>query len=126
MLLNSATSVPDSAQHVIRNTAGPSYPDLRGLYSLVKNLQGVSGTLFGISSLNIFNHLDLGHFFTAQDTVGGCKTNYLLSKFVYQLPSVADVSFTGSPYTNPTSFTQLTTGNLLCWGSNTNLGTVRC
>lgn len=124
MLLNSATTVPTSAQHVIRSTATSSYPGLQGLYDIVKNLQGVAGTLFGVSSLSLFNQLDLSQFFTAQDTINGCKTNYLVNRFVYQLPSTSDVSFTGSPYINPTSYTQAATGNLLCWGSNTNLGTV--
>lgn len=126
MLLKSTTAVPNSAQLVVRNTAISNYPDLRVLYSFVKNLQGVSGTLYGVSSLALFNQMDFGLFLTTQDMAGGCKINYLLSKLVYQLPATADPTFTGSPYINPTSSSQLTTGNLLCWGSNVNTGTVNC
>jgi len=125
MLLASTTSLPANAPYVMLNSAVSSYPGLYALYSLVKNLQGVAGTLYGVSALGLFNQLDLSLFYTIQDNNNGCTTNYLLNKFFYQLPPTADPSFTGSPYLNPTRSMQLTTGNLLCWGSNTNLGTVR-
>jgi hypothetical protein len=37
--------------------------------------------------------------------------------------SVALSTITGSPYTTSSSTNQAATGNFLCWGSNTNLGT---
>jgi len=37
---------------------------------------------------------------------------------------VALSTITGSPYTTSSSTNQAATGNFLCWGSNTNLGTV--
>jgi hypothetical protein len=126
MLINSITAIPSSAQNVIRSIAGTNNSMLSEIYSLVKNLQAVAGTLYGISSLSTFNQMDLGHFYTSQQTINGCKVNYLLNRFIYQLPNTTDVpsTFSGSPYTNSSTSVQFQTGNLLCYGSNSNLGTV--
>jgi hypothetical protein len=126
MLINSITAIPSSAQNVIRSIAGTNNSMLNEIYSLVKNLQAVAGTLYGISSLSTFNQMDLGHFYTSQQTINGCKVNYLLNRFIYQLPNTTDVpsTFSGSPYTNSSTSVQFQTGNLLCYGSNSNLGTV--
>jgi hypothetical protein len=88
----------------------------------------VAGTISigNIAALSVFNNLDYGLFYTQQDSsaLDGCKVNYLLNRYVYQMPSTVYIDYLNySPYQLAPSI-KSDTINLLCLGSNTNLGTV--
>jgi hypothetical protein len=96
------------------------------LGDLVTELIAGTISIRNLAALSLFNNLDYGLFYTQQDPLAmdGCKVNYLLNRYVYQMPTTVSLTYIGySPY-QYSSRIKSDTINLLCWGSNTNLGTV--
>jgi hypothetical protein len=78
----------DQTKITIRN----SYQLPTNFVNFVRRLatsSSASTTIEDLGTLSLFNHLDFGVFYTQQNdnVVDGCKVNYLLSRFVYQMPN---------------------------------------
>ena len=126
-LIDSSVSVNDGDQTkiTVRNT----YTLPTDFVGFIRKLIATpSGSINNLGAVSLFNMLDYSSFYTQQDSSApdGCKVNYLFNRFVFQMPGdiALGTTITGSPYTNSTVSRQAVTGNMLCWGSNNNLGTV--
>lgn len=108
-----------------------NYQQLNKFWALVRNINAVASgatSISGLEGLAAFNQMDLSKFFTQYNGDGNCSTSYLLNFFVFEMDSATSTAIstaiTTSPYADAATSYQAKTGNLLCWGSNTNLGTV--
>jgi hypothetical protein len=121
---NISVSTSNQVQITIRN----SYNLPTVFVDFVRQLAMTNGasSITELGALSLFNMLDYGLFYTQQYPVAadGCKVNYLFNRFVFQMPdTTVSSNITNSPYTDSIMSNQAATGNMLCWGSNTNLGT---
>ena len=94
-----------------------SVPDGDALQSIRDFVTGNSNQL---SSFNVLNNRDIGHFYTV--ATGGSPPNQvatlLTSTFIFYSSSFrSDFTATGTDFLTGHSFNQLLTGDLLCYGS---------
>lgn len=108
----------------VSSTTPSGVEAFRTLVGQVSNII-TSNALGNISQLSTaflpFKTIDYAKFYTVQTENSGCKTNFLISAFIYNL-NTSTISVNSAPVGgvyNPRPSTQSTTGNLLCYGSHT-------